>query len=109
MFRKGMRGLFFSIFESLARHCDEQREERGEVPFMDDKSRGVYYKFNVTRTDGSSEPGGKHEKCFYFVLDCDHDQHAKAALMAYEDSCRLEYPALAEGLSHIVGTRSFGK
>lgn len=102
-------GLAHSIFKSLANYCDERRQENGEPAFMSDESRGVYHKFNVSRTDGSSEPGGKHAECFHFVLDCEHDPHAKVALMAYEDSCRTQYPALAEGLSHIVGTARFGK
>lgn len=65
---------------------------------MGDKSRGLYNKFNVTRTDGSSEPGGKHDGCEFFVLDLTHDKHAKAALLAYAKSCCLEYPLLSEDL-----------
>lgn len=30
---------------------------------MGDKTRGIYHKFNVTRTDGSSAPDGKHDGC----------------------------------------------
>lgn len=62
---------------------------------MGDKLRGLYHKFNVERTDGSSETGGKHCGCDYFVLDLDHDQHALAALLAYADSCCKEHPALS--------------
>ena len=29
---------------------------------------GIYRKFLVSRTDGSSRVGGKHEHCSYFVL-----------------------------------------
>lgn len=65
---------------------------------MSDKKRGLYLKFEVTRTDGSSEPGGKHHGCEYFVLDLTHDKHAKAALLAYAESCELEYPLLAADL-----------
>jgi hypothetical protein len=65
---------------------------------MNDKTRGIYHKYNVTRTDGSSEPGGKHENCAYFVLDCTHDPHALKALQAYLESCRIEYPFLARDL-----------
>jgi len=64
-----------------------------------DKSRGLFRKFEgITRTDGSSEPGGKHYDCDYFVLDMTHDAHAPAALRAYADSCAAEYPLLAEDL-----------
>jgi hypothetical protein len=60
-----------------------------------DKTRGLYDKFKVTRTDGASEDGGKHHDCQYFVLDIDHDPHAIKALLAYADSCKAEYPLLA--------------
>jgi len=74
---------------------------------MSNKSRGIYHKFVVTRTDGSSAPGGKHEACAYFVLDCDHDPHAKVALKAYADSCRAEYPQLARDLDRWRGQFNF--
>ncbi|MDE3244478.1 MAG: hypothetical protein KGN80_00210 [Acidobacteriota bacterium] len=63
-----------------------------------DQEKGLYRKFEVRRTDGSSEPGGKHENCRYFVLDLDHDPHAASALDAYAWSCRKDYPALANDL-----------
>lgn len=63
-----------------------------------DTERGLYEKYKVTRTDGSSEKGGKHEKCAYFVLDMTHDKHALAALRAYAKSCRDEYPELSTDL-----------
>ena len=50
---------------------------------MDDKSKGLYEKFQVCRIDGSHLPGGKHENCDYFVLDLSHDPHAIPALKAY--------------------------
>lgn len=65
---------------------------------MGDKTRGLYEKFTVTRNDGSSEPGGKHHGCEYFVLDLTHDPHAAAALRAYADSCAADYPLLADDL-----------
>jgi hypothetical protein len=75
---------------------------------MGDKARGIYHKFDVQRTDGSSDPGGKHDGCFYFVLDLDHDPHAKAALQAYANSCRAEYPKLADDLNVLLIDRPFG-
>lgn len=66
-----------------------------------DKTRGLYHKFNIARTDGSSGPGGKHEDCRYYVLDLDHDPHAKAAIRAYADSCRSDYPELAADLGRL--------
>lgn len=65
---------------------------------MGDKSRGLYRKFNVTRTDGSDGPGGKHEGCEYFLLDLDHDKFAWFAIAAYERACAEEYPLLAADL-----------
>ncbi len=62
---------------------------------MKDKARGMYDKFKVFRTDGSSAPDGKHHGCHYFVLDVTHDPHAIPALLAYADSCEAEYPQLA--------------
>lgn len=70
-----------------------------------DKNRGLYGKFIVYRTNGSSGAGGKHEKCFYFVLDLDHDKHAIPALRAYAASCAVEFPALAGDLTAIVDAK----
>jgi hypothetical protein len=70
---------------------------------MGDKSRGVYEKFRIERTDGSSALGQKHHGCWYFVLDTYHDPHAIPALRAYADSCRVEYPLLAEDLDRLFG------
>lgn len=68
--------------------------------------RGLYNKFRVERMDGSSNPGGKHDGCEYFVLDLTHDKHAKAALLAYADSCNTEYPLLAQDLWRLASVRS---
>lgn len=75
---------------------------------MGDTTKGIYHKFDVRRTDGSSEPGGKHENCRYFILDLDHDPHAASALDGYARSCRREYPLLAEDLfdqAHAIRAR----
>ena len=66
---------------------------------MGDKTKGLYEKFTVTRTDGKSEPGEKHEGCKYFVLDLIHDKHAVAAISAYANSCENEYPLLSKDLN----------
>lgn len=62
---------------------------------MGDKTRGMYGKFKVERTDGKSAAGEKHDGCEYFVLDASCDPHAIPALMAYAESCNREYPLLA--------------
>lgn len=69
---------------------------------MNDTERGLYDKYKVERTDGSSGPGGKHERCQYFILDLEHDKHAKAALQAYAESCRKKYPKLAKDLLDLM-------
>lgn len=65
---------------------------------MGDKTRGLYQKFYVERTDGSSFIGEKHEGCDYFVLDMTHDKYAKSAIAAYASACESEYPLLAADL-----------
>jgi hypothetical protein len=62
------------------------------------EQQGMFRKFNVTRTDGSSAPGGKHERCEYFVLDVDHDHAAKAALTAYAMAVHSTHPVLADDM-----------
>lgn len=69
---------------------------------MDDAQKGLYRKYEVRRTNGSSEAGGKHEHCRYFVLDLDHDAHAAPALRAYADSCEAGFPALAADLRKLA-------
>ncbi len=69
---------------------------------MNDTERGLYDKYKVERNDGSSAPGGKHENCEYFVLDLEHDKHAKAAIRAYAESCKKEYPGLAKDLLEML-------
>lgn len=75
---------------------------------MGDATHGLYDKFCVERSDGSSTPGGKHYECEYFVLDLDHDPHARAAILAYAQSCRRDYPLLAEDLVTKLMTKKFG-
>jgi hypothetical protein len=61
---------------------------------MGDKTRGIYHKFNIERTDGKSKPGEKHFGCEYWVLDLTHDPYALWALEAYASACQREYPLL---------------
>jgi len=65
---------------------------------MGDKSKGLYDKFTVARTDGQSEQGKKHDGCNYFVLDLNHDPFAYEAVRVYAQQCRREYPLLANDL-----------
>jgi len=70
--------------------------------------RGLHEKFIVTRTDGKSAPGEKHDGCRYFVLDLDHDPHAEAALAAYADACEADRPALAADLRSVLDADGIG-
>jgi len=72
---------------------------------MDKRHIGIYEKFVVTRTDGSSEPGGKHEHCRYFVLDISHDPFAIPALRAYAEACAAESPVLSVELHTLVSAQ----
>lgn len=63
-----------------------------------DKYRGLYEKFEVTRKDGQSQPGEKHNDCEYFVLDLTHDEFAGPALVAYAQACAEKYPKLSTDL-----------
>lgn len=70
-----------------------------EEEVMGDRNRGLYDKFFVERTDGSSTPGEKHDGCEYFVLDITHDPHAGPALLAYAESARKDgYELLADDI-----------
>jgi len=57
---------------------------------MDDRQRGLYGKYLISRVDGSSEPGCKHAACDYYVLDLVHDQYAKAAILAADLRARFQ-------------------
>jgi hypothetical protein len=65
---------------------------------MNKQAKGLYEKFNVTRTDGRHAPGEKHAGCEYFVLDISHDKHALPAIAAYAESCKADFPLLAADL-----------
>lgn len=63
----------------------------------------IFNKFNVSRTDGSDAPGGKHEGCEYFVLDVTHDPYAKDALVAYSKACAVSHPTLSDDIQRWIG------
>ena len=74
---------------------------------MSDKTIGLYEKFKVERTDGSSVEGGKHEGCEYFVLDLTHDPLAMPALETYAYHAeKAGYALLAADLRAKVTLRS---
>lgn len=80
---------------------------------MGDRSKGLDTnppKYNVSRTDGSDQPGGKHHGCEHFVLDVTHDLHARRALLAYATSAELDgYEQLAADLRAMVERNRGGR
>lgn len=61
-----------------------------------DEVRGLYTKYEVARLN---DPDGKHDSCWFFVLDPQHDPIARAALAAYADEAdRRGFSVLANGL-----------
>jgi hypothetical protein len=69
---------------------------------------GIQRKYEILRRDGSSAPGGKHEKCAYFVLDLTHDEFSRPALTAYMDACEKTHPGLARDLKLIINAAPCG-
>lgn len=67
-----------------------------------DRERGVYDKYNVVRLN---DPDGKHARCYYFVLDFEHDPYAGEAALAYAHACEADYPLLAADLRARVQER----
>lgn len=64
--------------------------------------RGLHAKYDITRTDGTDAPGGHHHRCRLFVLDLDHDPHARTAALAYADAAQDDRPALAAELAALA-------
>lgn len=58
---------------------------------------GLQEKFKVERLRPSSR-GIDHGECRYFVLDPEHDKHARRALYAYASDIEDEEPELAHDL-----------
>lgn len=67
-----------------------------------DATRGLYSKFHIERTDPGSAM--RHPDCRYFVLDVDHDAFASAALRAYADASREQFPFLAEDIDRMLAS-----
>lgn len=95
-FHKGFQAAMDNKRESLQPVSSSLPERDPTKPA---EQQGIFRKFDVRHTDGSSEPGGKHHGCEYFVLDVDHDRHAKAALNAYVLSCQISHPKLAKDMA----------
>jgi hypothetical protein len=67
---------------------------------MTEQIAGLEHRYNVERVN---DPNGKHAGCRYFVLDPQHDQIARVALMAYSNVARGRgLVALADDLQRLV-------
>ena len=85
---------------------NEYRSTKPRAVLAEYHTAGLYDKFLVTRTDGTSEPGAKHCGCQYLVLDLTHDRNARAAARVYAELCEADRPVLSvelvEALDKIV-------
>lgn len=64
--------------------------------------RGLHLKYRVQRTDGLDIAGEKHHGCRLFVLDLDHDPHARTAALAYAEAAAEDRPKLAAELAALA-------
>lgn len=56
-----------------------------ETDMSDEQDHGVIQKYTVRRRH---DPSGKHDDCWFFVLDIKHDPLAREALAAYAVAAR---------------------
>lgn len=71
---------------------------------MTDTKR-IHHKYDVRRTDGSTEAGGQHHGCTYFVIDLGCDEFAIPALKAYARACAKDKPELARDLRAMIAAQ----
>ena len=69
-----------------------------------EKDAGMERRYRVEKIN---DPTGKHAKCWFFVLDPHHDPHALVALRAYADSCRAEFPQLADDIEAQIDNETY--
>jgi hypothetical protein len=58
-------------------------------------AEGYGGKFEVRRTDGSDQPGGRHHGCRYLVLDLTHDPSARHAARIFAEDIEGSRPRLS--------------
>lgn len=83
--------------KAMQSHPLECKTNHPNAPF------GLIDQYAVRRLDGSSEPGGKHHGCEYFVLDVNHDPYAIPALIAYANAVEATHPVLAADVRERYG------
>jgi hypothetical protein len=67
-------------------------------------SEGLHKKYEIKRTDGSDQPGKRHDGCQYFVLDLTHDTAARLAATVYAAVVQNWNPSLSRDLKALVKT-----
>jgi uncharacterized protein YeeX (DUF496 family) len=102
--QEDLRRARFTIVE-LQRQVDDLQGR----PKHFDEGRGLYEKFEVRRTNGSSEPGCKHHGCRYFIIDYSHDPFAPVALCAYASACQSSHPQLATEILDLFSNETIKK
>lgn len=71
----------------------------GGEPGCDQKGKGIYEKYYVTRADEGDRPNHKHYGCKYFVLDLTHDRFVPETIRTYGRLARAAgYGPLASDL-----------
>jgi hypothetical protein len=65
-------------------------------------SEGYGGKFEVRRTDGSDQPGGRHHGCRYLVLDLDHDPSARHVARIYAEDIETSRGVFAHELLDLL-------
>ncbi len=94
-------------YARMAKLSVRPKQARKELPYRDPskpaEEQGLFQKYTVFRNDGQSDRGHKHEGCDYFVIDVDHDPHAKAALQAYSNAVDDTHPNLSADMVRRYG------
>ncbi len=89
-------------FQTATELTEAQIQQAGMLARENDKpikERGLFARYAIRRLDGSTNKGGKHNKCDYFVLDITHDPHAVPAIFSYARSAEADgYKQLAADL-----------
>lgn len=61
--------------------------------------RGLHSKYEVRKVE---DPTSKHDDCRFFVLDIDHDVHARRALRLYAAAVGFQNPELFHDLHRLL-------
>lgn len=76
--------------------------DQSKGPPMPSSDKGLYNKYQCSRTDGKDQPGGPKEGAVYFPLDIHHDIYARRAAAFYADCVEDRHPKLARELRQLI-------